>query len=443
VPETATSAATSTAASAAPAEWSASTIADFLIAAAILGLFVLACINSASRPDVTTGFDEPAHISYAAHIQQTGDAWPALEKMRLLDPRTFRFTDNANYLNHPPIFYALLASIGPTLVGHPQAIVAYRLFDVAIVTLGFAALLALALSAQFSRLEFYAYAVPLAFIPILVQLAASVSNDDLAFFGGALATLGVWQMLAAGRGFWLAFALFGMIAAAFAKLTGFLLTGGMVAAALGYLLWRGRLRWRWTIAAGLAFAVAAAPYVIYLIHYGSPTPDTPAQIVLLEAGAHAAGWDALPRKSFPDYLAGFIADFVADWMPVLGARSAFNYAMLFVPATALAAAAAGAVCSLRRLWRWQETPLDVVVIAGTAALAATFAVHVTFSYGRHLATGWLLDAYPRYYLPLAAIVPLAGLSLAAAIESPRWRVALLAFLIAGPIAFRIFGAPIG
>jgi hypothetical protein len=85
----------------------------------------------------------------------------------------------------------------------------------------------------------------------------------------------------------------------------------------------------------------------------------------------------------------------------------------------------------------------VVVIAGTLALAATLAIHVGYSYSRHLATGWLLDAYPRYYLPLAAIVPLAGLSLAATIEASRWRAALLAFLIAGPILFRIFGAPLG
>ena len=75
----------------------------------------------------------------------------------------------------------------------------------------------------------------------------------------------------------------------------------------------------------------------------------------------------------------------------------------------------------------------MVVIAGTLALAATLAIHVGYSYSRHLATGWLLDAYPRYYRPLAAIVPLAGLSLAATIEAPRWRAALLAF--SSPVRF--------
>ena len=66
-----------------------------------------------------------------------------------------------------------------------------------------------------------------------------------------------------------------------------------------------------------------------------------------------------------------------------------------------------------------------------------------YSYGRYAATGWLMDAYPRYYLPLVAIVPLACLSLVAAVETPRRRAALLAFLIVGPVLFRIFGAPLG
>jgi hypothetical protein len=414
-----------------------------LVAAVILILFVFACVASTARKDVTTGFDEPAHASVIAHIQHTHDAWPALGSMRLLDPQTFQFTDAPNYLNHPPIFYALLAAIGPKLEGRPQALPAYRLFDVALVAIGLGALLALGLKAQFPWPEFYAYAMPLAWIPILVQLAAAVNNDDLAFCGGALATLGVWQLVATGRGSWLAVALVGTVAAGWAKLTGLLLTTAMVSTAFAYLVWCGRMRWSWTIAAGFAFALAVTPYLIFLIQYGSPTPETPAQIALLEDGARAAGWLDLPRKSFPGYLASFIVAFVADWMPTLGTRSAFNYAMLAIPVAALGCALAGVALSLRRLWNRRETPLDVVVIAGATALAATFAIHVGYSYSRHLATGWLLDAYPRYYLPLAAIVPLAGLSLAAAIGSARWRAGLLTFLAAGPILVRIFGAPLG
>jgi hypothetical protein len=416
--------------------------ANFFVAAFILALFVLAAIVSAERKDVTQGFDEVAHASYVASIQRNGDAWPALERMRLLDPTTFRFADQSNYLNHPPFYYALLAFLGPRLEGHPHSLLADRLIDVGLAGIGFAALLGLGLAARLPRYEFYAYAVPLACVPVLVPLAGAVNNDALAFLGGAITTLGVYQRLSNGRDAWLAVALMGVVAAGWAKLTGLMLSAGMVSSVAAYLLWRGRLAWTWALAVPLVCLLAALPYLVFILHYGSATPETPAQIALLENGARAAGWTDLPRKSFPAYLAYFIAAFVAEWMPTLTARSALNYAMLAIPVAALACAFAGIALSSWRLWRRRETALDLVVLCGAAAIAATFAIHVTYSYGRYAATGWLMDAYPRYYLPLIAIVPLASLSLAGAIEL-RWRGVLLGFLITGPIVFRLLGAPLG
>ena len=416
---------------------------NFFVAAVILGLFVLSAALSAERKGITAGFDEVAHAAYVAHIQHTGEAWPDLKAMRLIDPQTFQFTATANYLNHPPPFYDLLAVLGPRLEGRPQALLAHRLIDIAIASLGFAALLGLGLAARFPRHEFYAFAVPLACIPVLVPIAGAINNDNLAFLGGAVAILGAWQLVATDRAGWLAVALLGLIAASWAKLTGFLLTGAMLATVIAYLLWRRRLRWSLLLPIALAFALGAAPYIIYTVQYGSPTPQTPAQIALLQDGARTAGWADLPRKSFPPYIVYFVIAFVADWMPALGERNVLQYSMLAIPVAALGCALAGIALSLHRLWRRQDTALDVVVIAGTMALVATFAIHVTYSYGRHVATGWLMDAYPRYYLPLAAIVPLAGLSLLAAVEAPRRRAALLAFLIAAPAIFRVFGAPLG
>ena len=125
--------------------------------------------------------------------------------------------------------------------------------------MGLAALLGLGLAAGYAREEFYAFAVPLACIPVLAPLAGAVNNDNLAFFGGAVATFGAWQLIATGRDGWLVLALCGVVAAAWAKLTGLVLAGGMVSAVIAYLLWRQRLRWSWTIVAVLAFALAAAP----------------------------------------------------------------------------------------------------------------------------------------------------------------------------------------
>lgn len=421
----------------------ASTRANLSIACIIFALFVLAALFSAERKDITQGFDEVAHASYVAEIQDAGKASPDLNSLRLLDPRTFQFTDLPNYLNHPAEFYDLLAWLGPKLEGHPQALLADRLIDVAIAAVGLAALLGLGLAAGFSRNEFYAYALPLACIPVLAPLAGSVNNDNLAFLGGALATLGIWQLVASERGVWLALAVVGVVVAACAKATGLVLTGAMVSAAIAYLIWRRRWRWSWTIAVVLAVLVAAAPYIVFAMQYGSPAPDTPAQVAMLKRDAGVLGLANLPRKSFVAYFGYFVVAFIAEWMPSLNPRGIFNYAMLVIPVVALICAAAGTGLSLRRLWRRQETALDVVVIAGALALALTFTLHVRHSYADHLATGWLMEAYPRYYLPLVAIVPLAGLSLTGAIRSPRWRVGLLAFLIAGPIVFRLLGAPLG
>lgn len=418
-----------------------------LVAAVILGLFVAAALVSAARKDIRQGFDEVAHVSYVAQIQHDGAAVPDLKSLRLIDPRTFQFTATANYLNHPSLFYALLAHLGPTIEGHPQALLVYRLIDIAIAAIGFAALLAVGLVARWPRLEFYAYAVPLGCIPVLVPLAGAVNNDNLAFCGGAIALLGAWQLLATGRESFLALALVGVIAAGWAKLTGLLLSAGLVSGAIAYMSWRRQLPWTraWIciLAVGLALAIAAAPYIDFILRYGSPTPQTPAQLALLTDGARAAGWTALPRQSFLHYFGYFVGAFVADWMPTLGARSDLNYAALVIPVETLGCALAGLIVSLHRLRRRRESALDVVALAGAASIAATFAIHVTYSYGRYVATGWLMDAYPRYYLPLIAIVPLACLSLLAGIATPRWRNGVLAFLISAPVLFRIFGAPLG
>ena len=417
--------------------------ANVFIAAVILVLFVAAAVVSAARKDVTRGFDEVAQVSYVAEIQHAGDPWPAFEKLRMLDPRTFEFTDTLNYLNHPPIFYALLALFGPRLEGHPSNLLTHRLLDIALAAIGLAALLGLGLSARFPRPEFYAYAVPIACIPVLAPLAGAVDNDNLAFLGGAIATFGAWQALASGRQRWLAVALIGVVAAGWAKLTGLMLAGGLVTAVAGYLLWRRRLQRTWIVAITFALLLAAAPYLAYLGQYGEPVPSTPGFYAFMHDEVRAFGWDSLPRMSFPGYVAWFAGQFIANWMPTLAQRNFAQYALLALPASALACAAAGVALSLRRLrWR-QETASDVVVIAGAFAIAVTLVLHVRFSYHFYAATGWQAGPYPRYYLPLAAIAPLAGLSLAAAIKNPSWRTALLGFLIAGPIVFRIFGAPFG
>jgi hypothetical protein len=409
----------------------------------ILLLVVVAGALSAFRKDVTRGFDELAHASYVAYIQHSRTLQPALEHLPMLESVGFQFTSRANYLNHPSIYYALLALIGPTLEGHPGAIVVDRLFNVLIVAGGLAALMMIGLAARLPPLAFYAYVVPLVCIPVLLPMAGALNPDNAAFAGGALALLGAWQLIATGRSAWLYAALTGVVIASWAKLTGLLLAGGMLAGVIGWLIGRARFERAWIVPIIVAVGLASAPYVVFVVQYGSPAPDTPGQSMMLKQAAHVAGWDQARPMSPLAYALFFIVTFTMEWMPSLLPRGALNYAALLLPVGAGLCALAGVALSVTRIARRAESALDVIVVAGAFAFAATFIIHGLFSYERYRAIGWLMDAYPRYYLPLAAVVPLAGLSLLNAVAQRRAHAALAAFLIVGPIVFRLLGAPLG
>jgi hypothetical protein len=421
----------------------ASADTNWRVCAFILLLFIVAATLSAMRKDVTRGFDEVAHASYIAYLQHSGETWPAFADMRMLDPSTFRFTGEANYLAHPSPYYLLLARLGPDLEGHPEAILVHRLFNVAFAAIGLAALMAIGLVARLPRLTLYAYIVPLACIPVLAPLAGAINNDNAAFAGGGIATLAAFQLLATSSRASLLAALGGVIVASWAKFTGLLLAGGLIAGVLLWLLWRGRLHSRWIMLIAIAALLASAPYVALFAQYGSPTPRTAGEIAMIKTGALTAGWDSAERMGSAAFAAHFVSEFVLEWMPTLKPRNALNYAALAIPITAALGAFAGILVAVRRIAYGKEDPLDIVIAAGALAFAATFVIHGIFSYRLHTEFGWMTTAYPRYYLPLAALIPLAGLVLLGAIKHPSARAMLMVFLIAGPVVFRLLGAPIG
>uniref|UniRef100_UPI0013D6EA14 hypothetical protein n=1 Tax=Escherichia coli TaxID=562 RepID=UPI0013D6EA14 len=84
-------------------------------------------------------------------------------------------------------YYRVLAWLGPRIEGHPEALLVHRLINLAVVALGFGALLLIPQAKRWSQRDFAAYAVPLLFMPVLAPLAGSINNDNFAFTGGALA----------------------------------------------------------------------------------------------------------------------------------------------------------------------------------------------------------------------------------------------------------------
>jgi hypothetical protein len=414
--------------------------ANRLIGAVVLLLFIISALGTVHR-DINRGFDEVAHVSYVAYLQHSGDAWPAFAKMPMLDPASFRFTGELNYLNHPSPYYWLLARLGPDLEGHPEALVFHRLLNVTLDAIGLAALIGIGLAAGLPRSTFCAYVVPIACIPVLTLLAGSVSNDNPAFVGGAFATLGAYQLLATGRRTWLLVALGGVVVASWAKFTALLLAGGLVGGVLLWLLWRGRLPSRWIAPIAVAALSACAPYIALIVQYGSPTPMTTGELAKVTTEAAQFGWAHAERLGPLAYVVHFITEFALEWIPPWKPFSAL-YLALVIPIAAALCAFAGTLVAIRRIVSGNAAPLDVVVAAGALAFAATFAIHVIFGYRLHIEFGWLSSAYPRYYLPLAALFPLAGLALLGDIRSSTARTMLLGLLIAGPMVFFLLLQPL-
>lgn len=417
----------------------ASSIKDWHIYVLLLSCFVLIAIHSATHRDVTQGFDELAHLSYIADVQSTGDIWPSLDNLRMIDPQSFQFTSSANYLNHPSPYYAALAFLGPKIEGHPETLATYRFFNIALASIGLAALLWIGVALRLPRAMLYVYAVPLIFIPALPFLAGSINNDNAAFAGGGIAVLATLRAVDTHSRTAIAGALVGVIIAAYAKLTGLILVGGLVGGVFAWAALRGQVHSRVIVIIIIALVLGSAPYIIFLCHYGSPAPSTHAQIEMLQSGAHAAGWDTARRMMPVEYTAYFFSEFLLRWMPLLGTRDSVNYLALIIPVVAVACALVGSLVSAARAIRGQEGPADIVLVVGTVVLAVTVVIHIVFSYRRHVEFGWMMDIYPRYYLPLAVLVPLGGLSLAAAIRRPCPSSLLVGFLVLSPILFVFLG----
>jgi hypothetical protein len=362
--------------------------------------------------------------------------------MPMLDPSSFRFTSQLNYLNHPSPYYWLLARLGPDLEGHPEALVFHRLLNVALDAIGLAALIAIGLAAGPPRSTFCAYVVPIACIPVLTLLAGSVSNDNAAFAGGAIATLGAYQLLANGRRTWLLVALGGVVVASWAKFTALLLVGGLVGGVLLCLLWRGRVPSRWIAPIAVAALLACAPYIALIVQYGSPTPMTAGELTKVTTEATQFGWAGAERLGLLAYVVHFVTEFALEWIPPWKPLNALYFALV-IPIAATLCACAGTAVAIGRIVSGKAAPLDVVIVAGALAFAATFAIHIVFGYRLHVEFGWLSSAYPRYYLPLAALFPLAGLALLSEIRSSSVRTMLLGLLIAGPVVFYLLLEPLG
>lgn len=370
--------------------------------------FLLVGLGLVATKPYPSPFDELEHVSYAAFLQETGRLLPRFEAQRTLPADEMgRWDDRPNYLGHPSPFYLFVGLFLDRAQAPGRAVLAPRLASAGLVLLG----VALALRSGWrhfgrDRAALAVFCLLLALCPKLLAVAGQVTNDSLAFLGGALAYWGASAADASGRGraggrrrVGLAGVAIGVVFALWAKPNAGLAVGAWLGAfCLGVFLSGAsrapsggsarRLGPASAAVAGLAAGVL--PYLHIVGTYGALVPVTVEQFGnVRQLGGLGAYWPAFL------FTVGHTWSFsqTGTW-PVPGVAALAASGLFWAMA---ACALYGGALALCRPWA-EWTARDAIAAAAPLAFAAVVPIHLWFSATK--LGGSLPAASFRYYLPL-------------------------------------------
>lgn len=330
-----------------------------------------------------TRIDEIAHYSMIRALHDQPTLFPDWSRYLLLrEDDLLIWSQTHNYINHPPLYYLLLApllavSVDPLL---------FRLANVLISTLALL-IMVLAVRRCFATDSVSPtwFGLIAASFPKAAVVGGLINNDNLAVLAGALLFAGVIGLPATG--WWI---MIGLALAGWTKLTALVALAAVMGAWLGMRLVRGELRLsdpllRFAVA-GLAIGVV--PYLVNLVQSGH----------LL--WVNQAVW-RVPLAQRADYdLAGFAGYFLRamlfKWPAAEGA-----YPLALILGTMIAALGVAALGLRVRAVR-------SVGLAYLAGIVALLLIHFVFGWRSFQAMGDLTIAQTRYYNILWPGVALAA-----------------------------------
>jgi hypothetical protein len=348
-------------------------------------LFSGACLELIVTTEFPAAFDELEHISYAAYLQETGRLLPRFEEQKILSPGDMsQWDDRLNYLGHPSPFYALIALVLDRTLPPTQAILMPRLASAGLLLVG----VALALGAgrhhfERDRVALILFCLAVALCPKLLAVSGQVSNDSLAFLGGALVYWGVSQE---ERRCWHGPAAIGLgLALVFWSKPN---AGLAVGVWLGiFLLLRKPLRPGLMLAAGLGLAIGCVPYVFLIMSYGAVVP------IVVENFGNVRQMD-----DFASYLPVFLLTLGNTWALSQTGEWPITQAGAVVTILLFWAVIGCAAYGGRAAWPCRRAPRAAVAVAAPVAFALVLAIHLWFA---STSLGFSLPAASfRYYLPL-------------------------------------------
>lgn len=381
--------------------------------------------------------DELAHVSYLAHLEETGRLLPDYRSRYLYSELGARL-DHKNYLAHPPFYYNLLK---PFVPAQPRLIFS-RLHDLRLVNMALG-LCGVGLFLWVGCREplplwFHAYyAAAFSAVPMVSYLAGTVNNDNLLLLAGGLAVLGAVNFLREKpRPSGLVLLALGLALALLVKAT-----AGLQLVFFAALVQALRLRCDRSFDAfrgmhlpaySLICLVPAAWYIMTYALYGTFIPQ------FGETWYHLPGESAV--LTFPHYVKRFFKVLALSWTGILSHQSVFRASIFGMLPLLAPLGFAGWALLLRE--KKPGRSFFTVQRLGLLGLLLMMVFHFTRVYRYHLTSGYPGGMQARYYFPLMpCVLMLSFRPFAEHLHRPVVRASLavlVAALVAGGIWFYWF-----
>lgn len=373
---------------------------------AIVGVYAAMLIGVALAVPFPNWIDELGHFSMIRAHHDAPALFPDWSSYRMLDVADLsRWSAEPNYINHPALYYLLLAPLF-ALSADPLL---FRLVNAAM-AVGALVLMLVAVRRRFGAdmVSPVWFAFAAAAFPKAAVVGGAINNDNLAMLAASFLFAGLMGM--PGAGWWL---LAGLALVGWTKLTAFVALGAVAGCWLALRAIKGEVRWSDPLirCAGAGVMIGAVPYLVTLARTGSPV------------WVHAATWYVPPGEraalDFPGFIAHFLRTMAHKWPAAEGAFP------VWVVVAVLALMAGTAVLGAR------ARVVRLPVLAYGFGIAVLLAIHLIFGWRSFAALGDLTIAQARYYNILWPGVAL-GLAAGMTAAERRWRPA--PWIIATPMA---------
>ncbi len=368
-----------------------------------------------------SGVDELQHLSVVRAQFEHPTLFPDWSHQLILQRDDItKWSHDANYINHPSLYYLMLAPIY-AFTSNP---IIFRFVNILLSTAALLIVL-IAASRRFTReiLPPQLFAILAISFPKAAIVGGMVNNDNLAALAAAALFGGLLGL--PGAGWWI---LAGLAIAGWTKLTAFIGLAVVAASWLGFAFLSGQIRLtdRRLWLAGVGMVIGASHYMFTFLRIG--------QLLWVNEDVWRIPVAERLHLDMIGFAAWFFKGYVLKW-PVLEMGYPFQLALMTMVVPLLLAAV-----SLR--YR-DARPWAAAYIVGWILLLA---IHFAFGWRSYVTLGDLTTMQTRYYNILWPGIALAA-AMAVAQISRRWRwavlvteiICLLPTVLGGALYVAIFG----